>query len=655
MSLAEPVRGEEDEDRAKLVRKVRELEERLTAMTDERDILTRQARERETQNDEIERERVKAIEEREMKIQLQTQLVSISNERNHLKEEMDSCRQESETNREMVDELTEAFEQAEKTVTDQKLALSESAKEIEAVNEARMKLNDECKQLSDSLEKAKTKVADLEQQNMQWRQESLEREQKNNELMDKLETLNKESEKKGVMIESLGKTNTELIHEVEMLNNRCQSLSSDIEQLRSGLSDNRSIDSSEIHTQTEHSDKNSIEEKKKVEIAKLTAENEVLKKEIGTKLSSFQYETQSVKESHESQMTGLMQHSNQLESQVRAEMEQRCGELQLQRETEKTKFTSEIAKLNSTNEQLHSQSHDLRLRSEELDSQLNHLKSEHEKLNLHTEQLRLENGQLTMNVEQFEMTCSQLRQENQQLRIEKDTISHNLDELRQTLEDKKESGCVECENHLKEIEALRKILEEKKDELKRSDYRHQQAQIAFINAKAQQEQLRVRLMAQGDNERMVSSRVGGELGLQGSDKGRERGRSDKDGGGDVSGEEDDGWVLEGGGRDPRDEVKRLQMELAVERSNRSLLADELQEVGRERDEYMQRFMEVERELRSHHHSSSGGATAESVMTASSSSVGDDDDGSSSGGSSCKKSSVASSKHQQKRINLTISK
>ena len=57
------------------------------------------------------------------------------------------------------------------------------------------------------------------------------------------------------------------------------------------------------------------------------------------------------------------------------------------------------------------------------------------------------------------------------------------------------------------------------------------------------------------------------------------------------------------------EMKKLRTELAVERNNRSLVAKELQQVGKERDGFMQRFMELERELRSRHRSAS-----ESVMT-----------------------------------------
>ena len=57
------------------------------------------------------------------------------------------------------------------------------------------------------------------------------------------------------------------------------------------------------------------------------------------------------------------------------------------------------------------------------------------------------------------------------------------------------------------------------------------------------------------------------------------------------------------------EMKKLRTELVVERKNRSLVAKELQQVGKERDEFMQRFMELERRLRSWHRSAS-----ESVMT-----------------------------------------
>ena len=81
-------------------------------------------------------------------------------------------------------------------------------------------------------------------------------------------------------------------------------------------------------------------------------------------------------------------------------------------------------------------------------------------------------------------------------------------------------------------------------------------------------------------------------------------------------------------------VKRLLMELAVERNNCSVLTKELQQVGKERDEFMQKFTVVEQELRSH-------AVSQSILSTSSSTDAGD-------------SARASSGHQR-QLSITITK
>ena len=49
-------------------------------------------------------------------------------------------------------------------------------------------------------------------------------------------------------------------------------------------------------------------------------------------------------------------------------------------------------------------------------------------------------------------------------------------------------------------------------------------------------------------------------------------------------------------------MKKLWTELAVERNNRSRVAEELQHMSKERNEFMQRFMELERELKTQYRS-----------------------------------------------------
>ena len=87
----------------------------------------------------------------------------------------------------------------------------------------------------------------------------------------------------------------------------------------------------------------------------------------------------------------------------------------------------------------------------------------------------------------------------------------------------------------------------------------------------------------------------------------------------------------------------MRTELAVERNNRSLLAEELRQIRKERDEFMQKFMEVERELRSQRHS-----VSQSVMSTSSST----DTGDTTRASA---DSPRASGGHQRQLNLTISK
>ena len=175
--------------------------------------------------------------------------------------------------------------------------------------------------------------------------------------------------------------------------------------------------------------------------------------------------------------------------------------------------------------------------------------------------------------------------------------------------------------------------------------------MAYTSTKAQQEQLRLKLVALEQRERgegreraegAMASSVEEVQSKEVEHRGKELGGGDVSKGSkedsDGAEESDGGWVLEGGDVDGglEIEVKRLRTELAVERNNRSLLAEELRQVGKERDEFMQKFMEVERELRSHRHS-----VSHSVMSSSSSTDTSD-------------SARASGGHQR-QLNLTISK
>lgn len=711
-----------EEERNELVTTVEQLQGQVTTLTNEREA---QAKEIELQALEREREKIEVAERMQ---QLQVQLSTLSTEREHLMTEMETHRQERE--REMRDltqklqeteaaqqqlaahtdgvqqekmvlegqlhafrvevaekegewenerkglvsrvaelvqaveeekhqaklhceelqsnctELLRQFEMSETMVLEQKSALTERNTEIEIANEARSKLKEECGNLESALQKRRAEVDDLKQQNMQWKEES---------------------EKRGNDIEALRK---EMMRKIEVLNNRCESLSSENEQLRSGnLPDFRSMGSegstcmyrsdreqvpclgADPQTQTEQLGSEGTElESKQLEIKirqqvgaemeQLKVENEQLKlknEQMHSQLTQQKSQLESEKLELESRIAELSKTSEQLESKLRR-MERCCEELQLQNESEKTQFAAHIAQLNSVKEQLQSQCQEQHLREDQLNSQM--------------ERLQTQCKQLHAQVEQLESKSSELEAEKIQLQTERDTVTCELEQVRLELTEAEEKSCLECEKYLSEVATLTKILEEREDEFKRSESRHQQALKAYTSAKAQQEQLRLRLVALEQKERAeggVSSRAQGLQGGEMEDEGKGlqvREKKQLETGGSGGTEVSGGWVLEGGierGGDvnPHDGVKRLRTELAVERKNRSLLAEELQQVGKERDEFMQKFMEVERELRSHHHS-----VAESVMTASSSS---------SAGVSTGESSARSASGQQRRLGLTISK
>ena len=544
-------------------------------------------------------------------------------------------------------ELKRQFEMSEKMVFEQKAALVDRTTELENANDARSKLNDECIVLRGRLEKKTKEVDSLNQQNMQWKGEA-------------------ECGQQAIV--ALKEENIELMHQIEVLNNRCEYLSSENEQLKSGnLSDYRSASSegfrserqyhsADLQTQTEQlqSDGGEVVESNEVELlktkqqqletelAQFKSDNEQMnlhKKQVNSQLREQKSQLEAEKASLESKTLELTQQSQQLEIQLRQAEKQR-DELQMQRKAERTKFAADIARSNSLNKELQSQLQEQLLRTDQLKSQLDHL---------HTECL-----QFRAEVEQLRTASSEVEKENSRLQMQKDTDTHTVEQLRlkvKEVEEKYQNLCIECESNLSKVSTLTKNLQEKEEELKRSESRHQQAQMAYASTKAQQEQLRLKLVALEQRERgegreqtegTMASSVEELRGKEVANKGKRLGeddlnkRSKED---SYGAEESDGeWVLEGGDVDGglEVEVKRLRTELAVERNNRSLLAVELRQVGKERDEFMQKFMEVERELRTHRH-----AVSQSVMSTSQSTDAGD-------------SARASSGHQR-QLSLTISK
>ena len=537
-------------------------------------------------------------------------------------------------------EVKRQFEMSEKMVFEQKAALLDRNTELENANDARSKLNDECIVLRGRLEKKAMEVDSLNQQNMQWKGEAKCGQQ---------------------AIVALKQENIGLMRQIEVLNNRCEYLSSENEQLKSGnLSDYRSASSegfsADLQTQTEQlqSDGGEVVESNEVELlktkqqqletelAQFKSDNEQMnlhKEQVNSQLRELKSQLEAEKASLESKSSELTQQSQQLEIQLRQAEKQR-DELQMQRKAERTKFAADIARSNSLNKELQSQLQEQLLRTDQLKSQLDHL---------HTECL-----QFRAEVEQLRTASSEVERENSRLQMQKDTDTHTLEQLRlkvKEVEEKYQNLCIESENNLSKVSTLTKNLQEKEDELKRSESRHQQAQMAYTSTKAQQEQLRLKLVALEQRERTegreqaegtMASSVEELRGKEVENKGKRLGeddlnkRSKED---SYGAEESDGeWVLEGGYVDGglEVEVKRLRTELAVERNNRSLLAEELRQVGKERDEFMQKFMEVERELRSHRH-----AVSQSVMSTSQSTDAGD-------------SARASSGHQR-QLSLTISK
>ena len=544
-------------------------------------------------------------------------------------------------------ELRRQFEKSEEIVIGQKSVLEDRNAEIDSVNEARLKLEDDCKKLEDSLEKKRTEIKSLQQHNMQWRGES---------------------EKKGQEIESLQTAIKDLNVQIQDRNNRYryQSLGSDV---RSGsLSTSRSMSSegcrsdreqlqqhqvAALRVQTEHQKSSESEfESKELELIQRRQQIEQLKSEydalreqkekVDAELSQIKSQLVAEKANQEAERSELKQLCERLEARLR-EAERQCKELQLQAKEEKTKCAADIARLNYMNERLQSQLSNEQKRTDKLNSELDQLR----------EQLK----QVCTQEELSKSKLDELEAENELLHKQKDSVIHELEQLRLKVKENEENSCLECEKHLIDIATLKQTLDEKEEELKRSEYRHQQAQMAYTSSKAQQEQLRLRLVAlekkrEKDASEMSESLEGKmeerEVGTSGGggsvkkkselDKGESFGVKEED-------REDDGWVLEGGddkGMTLQDEVKRLRTELAVERKNRSLLAEELVHVGRERDQFMQKFMEIERELRSHHRSS----VFDSVMTASSSSA---------GSSGAGRGGTTTASGQQKKLSLTISK
>ena len=590
--------------------------------------------------------------------------------------------------------LRDTLQRAETTISEQKVALEVQTAELETANEAKGQLSEKCRELQDRLEKRGVEMNSLEQRNMQWRGESeaqkhdnvtlgTDNEELRNELAKVKERL--DSEKDRLVKEKehekrvLQETNNELRSKVEKLNNENKylkthsgSLSDGARSLGSGertsseqlQSDSSSNISSNLQwvkaTQTCQAEVTQM----KTENEKLKSENDALNSqsvEHGAEMAEKEREMAEHKSKVsecESEMVGMRRECEKLSSKL-SELEGKYRDLQGRSERVKGELTTNAAQLSSENERLHLQSNDQQSRIDRLNSELEKINTEH--------------AELSQKLTELELKSAQTDEENAQLKTERSDKIHEPDHPREgtEVENSRRSICLECQDHLQEVAELRKSLGEKEEELKRSEYRHQQAQKAYTSSKAQQETLRLRLVAL-EEERKAEvedgwvmegeggrKREGGGTEREGGGREREGERRDmeeREGGGrEREGEGRDTEEREGGGREteeregggrerernPQEELKRLRTELAVERKNRSVVAEELQKVGRERDKFMQKFMEAEREMRNRRHQQQ--VMSESVMTVSGSSEGSSGD------------SGVGSKLLQRRINLTVSK
>ena len=550
--------------RETLTKSVRVLEEREASLQKELELL----RERER---EWEREKAKLVAS-EAKL-----AESAEKEKERAEEKFERC----------CSDLDNQLQAAENKILELKSTLDEQATQLTSVEKERERLLGECRELQDCLEKkSATESSGHTPQSMQWKAE----------LEEKTEELSYHSGK----IQQLSKLNEELTTENRKLQEKYHSLEEESMRWRtlSGNFPERHLShgsTSEAPSERVLSDVSNASSSERwlksaqfcqTEITQLKLENEKLRSE-----------------------------KEKLNSSLR--------EKELVLKTEMTTLQSKNAQLVTHSQKEKMRADKLAADSTELRERLSDIESRFTRSEAEKEQMNAECKDLKKLLKTAEARLGELETERARLKVERDREVEELRERLREVEGRKErvSECLECKSHLKRLSELEKSLTDSGEELKRSEYRHQQAQKAYAGIK---EQLKL-VALEEERKRELGPGVAVKASMERVSEREQRRESktekaERESAAKGSNDDEDGWVFEGEGEragGTKEEVKRLRTELAVERKNRSVVAEELQKVARERDRFAAKFMETERDLRRHRQQERERMINSGVMTSSS--------------------------------------
>ena len=536
---------------------------------------------------------------------LEVKLEALTAERDELlgkmEEEGRERRERESAQQRVVERLTQKLRESE--------VLSESL--AEKVRELQERERDLYREVGEGRERA-------EEREGEWERERTRFAAREAELINTAEQEETKSEEKCENLEKTVSDFQEQLKEaeekvsrqnLEIEKSRAELFSANVSDGSRSLGSGSGMPSERFHSDTSsHSNPSSSEQWARqgqlcqADVEKLKSENETLKSEndrMNAELTEARSSLDTERAKNEekgkkiqSEMAELSQKCENLTREL-TRVKQRCEQLQSQSERERAESSAAVTKLTNENQQLLTQSRDQQLKMEKIDAEF--------------ENLAVERRETVKQLSRLEAKLEESKAERERLRTERDEKVQELEGIRESVRETGEGRdiCGECESRNREISELKIALEEREEELKRSNYRQKQAQKAFGSTKVQKEQLELKIAAL--EEERKREEVAEETNRGSSVKGDE---SD-------SGEPGEGWECgEGEGEgDTEEELKRLKTELAVERRNRSVVADELQKVAQERDRFVQRFMETERELRQQQQR----MVVESAMTASSSS------------------------------------
>ena len=516
-------------------------------------------------------------------------------------------------------ELEEQVSSSEANITHLKSALTRRDAEIESVNRHRLKLKEDNEKLEGAVEKRAAEVKGLQQQSMQWRSEVDESKGEKQKLMEKVRELQSECKALKEEVERLCVEKREAMEMMEQLNNQCRSLTSERDRL-STLSDTLSSDLT-CEKQQLHSlvgQLRSEKEKLHAQIEQLKLQNE----QLNSNIVQFQSQIEQLK-SHKGQLQSKIEQLNSRNEQLLSQNEQlhsRNGQV-----------LSENGKLQSQNQNHETELKQSQSQVEQLSTQFEMERREFQKsrdseLEKHQSQV----NQLESDIAQSQGSLTALCQEKNVLKTQAEEMKQKLKELDTKVEESASGKATE-----EMIVSLKVSLKERDEELERAESRQRQAQMAVSSLKAQLEQARQKnaLLLKGRERREGEREEGGLVVLAsgGSVSGegvRVEGVMEERGTGKSKGKQEEtdqkeeeeetvGYITVKREKLNFDELKRLRMELAVERNNRSVVAVELQHVGQERDRYMQQLMELQREVKSLSRSTTSTAQASAVPTTSS--------------------------------------